>query len=116
MRCEPLIGERYELQYDDPTFGSARAIASKNLFDVQQCDMTLAYLPRELENRRPSYGTVCELAWAHLLRKPVILVTDDLALVRHPLISACAGWLLRDLDEAIEVVLGLLLTYERKPT
>src|SRR5258706_8501454 len=36
LRCEPLRGERYSLTYEDPRFGTARAIASKNFMDVQK--------------------------------------------------------------------------------
>ncbi len=28
LRCEPLVGERYMVGYEDPRFGTARAIAS----------------------------------------------------------------------------------------
>ena len=95
----------------DPKFGTARAIGSKNVFDVRHCDMTLAYLPREYNDRRPSYGTICELAWAHMIGKPTILVTDCPILLEHPVISACASWLLTDLEEAIEVIVGVLGDY-----
>ncbi len=111
LRCEPIVGERYMLNYADPKFGTARAIGSKNVFDVRHCDMTLAFLPREINDRRPSYGTVCELAWAHMIGKPTILVTDCPVLHEHPVISACSGWLLGTLDEAIEVILGVLSDY-----
>lgn len=114
LRCEPLVGERYMLNYADPKFGTARAIGSKNVFDVRHCDMTFAFLPREINDRRPSYGTVIELAWAHMIGKPTILVTDCPVLREHPVISACAGWLLSTLDEGIEVVAGVLGDYARR--
>ncbi|MDG5715635.1 hypothetical protein, partial [Acinetobacter baumannii] len=37
LRCEPIIGERYLLNYEDPKFGTARAIGSKNMADVRWC-------------------------------------------------------------------------------
>ena len=46
LRCEPLVGDRYEGVYDDPLFGTEKAIGSKNLYDTLQCDLTLAYLAR----------------------------------------------------------------------
>ncbi len=113
LRCEPLIGARSTLQYADPKFGTARAIGSKNIFDVRHCDMTLAYLPREINDRRPSYGTICELAWAHMIGKPTILVTDCPVLLNHPVISACSGWLLNTLDEGVEVIIGILADYAK---
>jgi nucleoside 2-deoxyribosyltransferase len=105
LRCEPLTGERYELGYADPRFGTARAIASKNFFDVQRCDMTLAYMPKTMPF---SKGTLCELAWAFALRKPTILVTKDKKLTKHPVVQACASWILSSLDEAVDVIIGVL--------
>lgn len=113
LRCEPIVGERYMLNYADPKFGTARAIGSKNLFDVRSCDMTLVYLPKAINERRPSYGTVLELGWAHALGKATIVVTDDEYLQSHPVVSACAGWILSTLDEAVEVIVGVLGDYAK---
>ena len=113
LRCEPLIGERYGLNYVDPKFGTARAIGSKNLMDVQMTDMTLAYLPRAIVELRPSLGTIIEIGWANAFRKPTIVVTDDPYHREHPVINACAGWLLPTLDDAIEVVIGVLGDYAK---
>ena len=102
LRCEPLIGERYGMGCDDPRFGTARAIASKNFFDVQSCDFTLCYMPQEINERRLSLGTIIELAWAHSLRKPTLLVTQDPLLLEHAVVQANASWILGTLDEAVE--------------
>ena len=111
LRCEPLTGERYELGYSDPRFGTAGAISGKNWFDTSNCDMGLAYLPRALTQDRPSYGTIMELGWAIGLRKPIILVSDDESLVNHPLIQYNVPWVLPDLEAACEVVTGILEVY-----
>ena len=111
LRCEPLIGERYGVGYDDPRFGSSRAIASKNFLDVQMCDMTLCYLPRDLNERRLSIGTIIELAWAHSLRKPTILVSDYPFITEHPVVQANASWILTTLDDAVDVAVGVLGSY-----
>ena len=114
LRCEPLMGERYSLSSPDPRFGTARAIASKNLFDVRNCDMTFAHLPRELNQRHPSYGTICEMAWAFSIGRPVILVTDDPLMQAHPVIQACAAWTLGTLEEGIDVAVGVLSDYAKR--
>lgn len=111
LRCEPIHGERYTNHNADPKFGTMRAIGSKNVFDVRHCDLTLVYLPRELNERKPSYGSIIELAWAHILGKPTILVTDDPALIEHPVVNACADWVLGTLDEGLEVAIGILADY-----
>lgn len=113
LRCEPLIGERYGLTYQDPRFGTARAIASKNFMDVQNTDMTLCYFPRAINEERLSVGTVIELAWAHAIGKPTLLVTDYELLIEHPVVQANASWVLRTLDEAVDVIVGVLGDYAR---
>lgn len=111
LRCEPIVGDRYGSTYADPMFGTARAISSKNVYDVGRCDMTLAYLPKPAQFRHQSYGTIAELAWAHAFRRPAVLVTDDPSVRDHPVLNACAGWLLTDLDQAVELIVGVLSGY-----
>ncbi len=121
LRCEPLIGERYSLGHQCPKFGTAKAIGSKNVFDVRSCDLTLAYLPlrgevmtiaeREWRDTLQSYGTMGELGGAHFLGKPTILVSDDPYVLAHPVLTAFAGWSLPTLDDALEVIVGILGGY-----
>ena len=111
LRCEPLIGETYNGGNADPRFGTARAIASKNFFDVANCDMVLAYMPRNLEKSTLSIGTILEIGWAFGLRKPVVLVTDDERLVKHPVMNSNVAWLLPTLEDGVDVVLGILGDY-----
>lgn len=102
---------RYDLGYTDDRFGTARAIGSKNLFDVRTCWLTLAYVPAELSKRTPPYGTISELAWARAYDRPTILVTDDDFIRAHPVVNSNASWLLSTLKEAEEVIVGLLADY-----
>jgi nucleoside 2-deoxyribosyltransferase len=109
LRCEPIIGERYSPDYADPKFGTARAIASKNFYDVSACDMMLAYMPKEAP--AVSSGTLIEIGAAKIIQKPIVLVSDDPRVVGHPVVNAAASWVLDTLDEGIEVVLGVLGDY-----
>lgn len=111
LRCEPLVGERYTTGSPDPCFGTARAIASKNFLDVQTCHITLCYLPLAANKRRLSIGTLIELAWAHALRKPTILVTEDPFLIEHPVVQANASWVVPTLNDALEVIRGVYGDY-----
>lgn len=111
LRCEPLIGERYTADYPDPRFGTPRAISAKNLHDVKMCDFTLAYLPLPAPGRLQSYGTMAELSWAFALGKSTILVTNDPYMWKHPVKDIEAGWKLETLDEAIDVMIGVLGGY-----
>lgn len=112
LRCEPLIGDRYDLNYPDPRFGTPRAISSKNRLDVKMCDMTLAYMPHDYPL---SKGTLGELFWADAYEKPTILVTKDKSLSEHPVIQAASDWILESLDDALDVISGVLAIYSVKP-
>lgn len=112
LRCEPIVGEVYGTGNNaDPLFGTARAISSKNFFDVQACDMTFAYMPKHLEKQSVSIGTILEIGWAYALRRPVVLVTDDPYLMQHPVLNSCAAWLVPTLDDGIELAVGILGDY-----
>lgn len=103
--------ERYVANYPDPKFGTSRAIGSKNMYDVRTCDLTFAYLPTPTNGRSHSLGTVVEIGWAHGQNKPVIIVSDDPFIKSHPVLNTCSGWMLDNLDDGIEVCVGLLDGY-----
>lgn len=108
LRCEPEIGDRYGLVYaDDPKFGTAKAISSKNKFDVRNCDFTLAYLPAAPY----SLGTVGELAAASFLGKGTILVSSDNYIINHPVLTGWSDWVVPTLDDAIAVIVGVGKVY-----
>lgn len=111
LRCEPPRGDRYTIANADPQFGTARAIGSKNRMDVRMCDLTLAYLPKFLNDPWPSVGTISELAWAAMIGKPTILVSDDPRITDHPVIDSNSGWILPTLNMAIEVIVGIYKDY-----
>ena len=107
LRSEPKVGDRYELFYDDDCFGTPKAIAGKNYFDVRNCDLTLAYLPHT------SVGTIVEIGWAKSLGKPVVVVSQTDGLFNHPLIEECTNWIVPDFDRALTIIDGLLGEYTR---
>lgn len=132
LRCEPIHGERYATNYPDPKFGTSKAIAAKNKYDVAACDMVFAYLPKVLtrhmiahkdngpgqslllpHQKRDSIGTILEIGWASSQQhsKPVILITDDEFIINHPVMAACNGWCLPTLEDGVEVAIGLLAGY-----
>ena len=113
LRCEPLVeGMRYtEKGATEKMWSDPRAIATKNWLDTESCDLVLAYLPKELNERRPSYGTTIEIGWAIGLRKPLIVVSDDEYLMEHPLIKHNASWRFDNLEDATEVIIGLFGDY-----
>lgn len=121
LRCEPIHGPVYGVGYTDERFGTPRAILNKNLYDVQACDMILAYIPRPVLRPDPncpgslighhSWGTMAELSWAKALGKPAILVSDDPEIREHPVLNAQAGWVLDNLPDAVDTLIGILGGY-----
>lgn len=100
LRCEPLIGETYSTDYPDPRFGTPRAIAAKNKFDVKASDITFAFLPLPPAPRVQSYGTIGEIFWADEADKRVILVSDDPFVIKHPVIDSAVDWKLVTADKS----------------
>lgn len=111
LRCEPLRGERYAVEYADARFGTPRAISGKNRFDVDHCTLTLAYFPFAETERYPSLGTVAEIGAAHMARKPVVTVSTHPKIVQHPVINGFSTWLLPTLDDALDTIIGVLGDY-----
>ena len=113
LRCEPLKeGMVYtDDGATDKMWSDPRAINSKNWLDTESSDLVLAYLPKEMNDRRPSIGTIIEIGWSIGLKKPLIVVSDDKQIMEHPLIECNAAWRLDELDDAVEVIIGLFGDY-----
>lgn len=113
LRCEPPPGGRFDHGSGDPRYGSAKAIGTKNFMDVRKCDVTFAKISKAPPdwNRPWAVGTIAEVGAAYVIGKPVIVVSDDPDILKHPVINYCAGWVLEDIDDAIDVTLGLLSAY-----
>lgn len=95
--------------------GEPHAIAARDFYDVANADMVLAYLPRHLSERRPSFGTLVEIGWATAQRVPVVLVTEDKRLVDHPLVRTHVGWIVPDLDVGVQAVVSVLAPFAAVP-
>lgn len=102
---EQAAGENYRIT------GAPMAVRTRDHFDVKNADMLFAYLPREMNERRPSWGTAIEIGWASAYQKPIVLVTDDEGLAKHPLVLGSVGWIVPTLAEGVEVVLSVLGAY-----
>ena len=91
--------------------GESHAICARDFNDVRTADLLFAYLPKKLNDRRPSWGTAIEFGWASAQRVPVLLVTDDKNLAAHPLVRESAGWIVPTLELGIAVVNSVLGVY-----
>jgi nucleoside 2-deoxyribosyltransferase len=91
LRCEPIIGDRYDTQYDDPCFGTAEAILSKNFLDLRKCDMTLVYLPtppgvaemRAVVERMETISAVAKELFGDVDDEDVKAMAEDAATLRR---------------------------------
>lgn len=90
------------------TVSFGRAIAAKNWVDVRLCDMMLAYVP--LLNR-PTYGTIWEIGAFYALSKPIVLVSNNVAVFNHPDIDISCGWKYENLDEGLAKIVHILGPY-----
>lgn len=94
----PMRGESY---LQPGTIPHTPGIPARDRNDIATCDAVLMNL---LEmGSRVSIGTMIELGWADMLRKPVILVRRADCLSQHVMVNAMLSWDVRTLNEGIEL-------------
>lgn len=112
LRCEPIVGNVYQPEYDDNQFGHPQVIAAKNKEDVRRCDLTFAYLPAE---HPASVGTLQEIGWAAGMDKPIILLTDNDYVRNNAVIKATVPWRFTEAEggwcKSLEVIEGIFGVY-----
>jgi hypothetical protein len=99
-----LSGES-ELQPEYPTaLSCARGFTTRDRWDVTRADVVVCNF---LGATRVSIGSLMELAWADLLRKPIVVILDAGNPNDHPMVREVAGYVVETLDEAIAVCRAL---------
>ena len=87
----------------------ANLLVSRDLKDVQDCDMLLVNLQGTMDER-PSIGTISELAWAHLLNKPVVCVVDEETTeadyYKHPFMHFFVDQWVATVEEGVEAIMN----------
>lgn len=82
-------------------------IMTRDRYDVMRADALLVNLLTAPE--KPSLGTIMEIAWGHLLQKPIIVaMTEDNVHYKHPMIRSACSIILPTLDEAIDVTIRMV--------
>ena len=119
LRTEPVPdGDVYPLSVEhDALWGKTTAIAAKNRFDMDRCDITIAYLPdlhylhfehdKTAYGKLPSIGTMMELGYLKGIGKPSVVWTTEPYYINHPLVSSFADWIVPTLEQACELCEGL---------
>jgi len=91
---EHLEGTIVGFQHNSTACTSSE-IFNRDVQDVYDCDIVLAYLTGY------SIGTSWELGYAYALGKYIMVVTTP-ELIEHPFLSESSDWIGEDLDAAIE--------------
>jgi nucleoside 2-deoxyribosyltransferase len=84
-----------------------KAIFERDLQDVMRADLLLVNL---LAAKQVSQGTLYEIAWAYLLRKPTVIVMERRGnLHDHLFLRQATAFRTDNLPEACDIVRGILL-------
>ena len=92
---------------DRGAFFTSRGIMARDFNDVKRCDALLVNL---LGLKKPSLGTIMELAWAYALQKPAVVAIERTGNPHdnHPMIYEAMPFRVETLDEAIDAVAVIL--------
>jgi len=109
----PMRGKIYLLNevkiedaYEHYNMSSQKAIFARDMFDVARTDSLFVNL---LNAKRVSIGSVMEITYAWVLRKPCIIVMENDNIHHHAMIREAAPWIVTTVDEGIEIARKLLL-------
>ena len=93
--------------YDDDPLTRVMGITTRDRCDVMRANMVLVNV---LGASKASIGTVMEIAWADLLRTPVVLAIEAEGNPHeHGMLTSCVGWRVESLDEAVRIVKAVLV-------
>ncbi|MBU4332735.1 hypothetical protein KKD19_07210 [Patescibacteria group bacterium] len=79
----------------------------RDRFDTSRCDVLFVNF---LEAKRVSIGTVMEIAWADMLRKPIIVIMEENNIHRHGMLEEVTGFIVQTLGEGVELTKAILCT------
>ena len=77
------------------------AIVHRDYMSVSQADILIVNL-NTFGSGRTSTGTICELAWAWQMRKPIIMITDEVQFTDHPFTSYFASSVYPSVEAMLE--------------
>jgi hypothetical protein len=100
---DPLNGKKLET-IDEEGLEShipGKALVHRDYKCVSEADLIIANM-NTFGCARPSIGTTYELAWAWFLRKPVIMITEDLSYINHPFTKDTYSVVVKDMEELLE--------------
>jgi len=106
LRGQDLLSDEDELQSGyDHYLVTEKAITCRDYWDVSRADVVLVNL---LGAETVSVGSVMEIAWAYVFRKPLIVVMENDNVHQHGMIKTVAWYILDNLDAAVELIVDLV--------
>jgi len=93
--------------YEEYPLSSQKGITSRDRMDVTRCDLLFVNF---LGAKRVSIGTVMEIAWADMLRKPILIVMEKDNIHGHGILKEVASYIVSDLDEGIKIATAVCAT------
>ena len=108
MRWKEYLLEETSIadRYDEHVLSTSKAITTRDRWDCMRSDVILMNL---IGAKRISIGTMIEAGWADAFRKPVVLAIEENNMHHHAMLEHIAGWVVPDLDQAIDVTKALLV-------
>ena len=94
------VGNDVEIITPQYHLGTAGEIFEDTKTNVEVCDVVFAHLPKAINERRASYGTIFEISYGHALNKRVMIISDDEFVHKHPVMNHVAE-MFYGLDSAI---------------
>lgn len=91
-------------EYSESILSSQRGITARDRNDVMNCDLLLVNLQGA---ERVSIGTVIEIAWADILRKPIVAILDERH--DHAMIREMIQFRAKNLEEAVFTAARILI-------
>jgi len=100
---DPLNKKDFSSITDDGLKSSTppHAIVHRDRMSIKASDLIIANMDRFGE-QRTNVGTICELAWAFQLGKPIIMITDEKQYIEHPFLSYFASAIFPTIDKMLE--------------
>jgi hypothetical protein len=108
MRGKEYLARERQIKdsYKEHPLSCRKGITCRDRMDVMRCDMILVNF---LGAKKVSIGSVMEIAWADILRKPIVIVMEEKNIHRHSMVEEITGFIVPDFDEAVKVASAVLL-------
>lgn len=91
--------------YEHKALSCRRGIMTRDRFDVCRCDVLVVNL---LGTEKVTIGTVMEMGWADLLRKPIVTILEDGNIHDHSMVREASGFVVPTVDAALDLVKAIL--------